>query len=128
MALLTDTITNGWPQIVQEHPKELQVYWSFREEMAVEHGLFLKATTIVIPPTMQESTLLSQHSSVDRASVLSHAVRQWHDRSQTQVPPVLVCKYVDWNGSATMLATKRSASVTPVMNLRILLHAHDKAQ
>ena len=81
MALLTDTITNGWPQIVQEHPKELQAYWNFREEMAVVDGLILKATTIVIPPTMQESTLLSQHSSVDRASVLSHAVRQWHDRS-----------------------------------------------
>ena len=33
-------------------------------------------------------------------------------------PPMLVCKYVDENGSATMLATKRSTGVTPEVNLR----------
>ena len=31
---------------------------------------------------------------------------------------MLVCKYVDENGSAAMLATKRSAGVTPEVNLR----------
>ena len=46
---------------MQELPKELQAYWTFREEMTVEDGLILKATRIVIPPTMQESVLQQLH-------------------------------------------------------------------
>ena len=61
MALLKHTITFGWPHTVQELPKELQAYWTFREEMTVEDGLILKATRIVIPPSMRESTLLQLH-------------------------------------------------------------------
>ena len=38
-----------------------------------------------------------------------------------------VRKYMDWNGSAAMLATMRSAGVTPEVNLRILLHTGDKS-
>ena len=40
---------------------------------------------------------------------------------------MFACKYVDQNSSAAMLAAKRSAGVTPEVNLRILLHAGDKA-
>ena len=61
MALLKHTITYGWPQTVQELPKELQAYWTFREEMTVENGLILKATRIAIPPSMRESTLQQLH-------------------------------------------------------------------
>ena len=31
---------------------------------------------------------------------------------------MVVCKYVDWNGSAATLTTKRSAGVAPDVNLR----------
>ena len=61
MALLKYTITFGWPNTVQELPKEHQAYWTFREEMTVEDGLILKATRIVIPPTLRESTLQQLH-------------------------------------------------------------------
>ena len=50
-----------------------------------------------------------------------------HNRSQSQAPPMLVHKYVDENGSGAMLATKRSAVVTPEVNLRILFHAGNEA-
>ena len=52
MALLKHTITFGWPHTVQKLPTEIQAYWTFREEMTVEDGLILKATRIVIPPSM----------------------------------------------------------------------------
>ena len=61
MALLKYTITFGWPNTVQELPKELQAYWTFKEEMTVEDGLILKATRIVIPPALRESTLQQLH-------------------------------------------------------------------
>ena len=41
---------------------------------------------------------------------------------------MLVHKYVDENSSAAMLATKRSAGVTPEVNLRILLCSGEEAR
>ena len=61
MAILKHTVSIGWLRTVQELPKELQAYWTFREEMTVEDGLILKATRIVIPPSMRESTLYQLH-------------------------------------------------------------------
>ena len=66
-------------------------------------------------------------SSVSRTPVLSHTVRQQHDRSWTQGSPMLVHKYMDQNCSATMLAAKKLRGVTPEADLRIPLHAGDKA-
>ena len=60
----------------------------------------------------------SQHSSVGRASTWSHSVRLQHDRSWFQAPPMPAHRYMVENGLAAMLATKRSGSVTPEMNLR----------
>ena len=40
---------------------------------------------------------------------------------------MLVCKDVDRNGSAVMLAAKRSAGVAPEVNLRIPLYVGNKA-
>ena len=57
MALLKHTITFGWPHTVQELPKEIQAYWTFREEMTVEDGLILKATRIVVPWTKLASDI-----------------------------------------------------------------------
>ena len=37
---------------------------------------------------------------------------------QDSLMAMLVCKYVDENGLAAMLAAKRSAGVTPEVNLR----------
>ena len=55
---------------------------------------------------------------VGRASAWSHTMG--YHRSWSQAPPMLVCKYMDENGSAAMLAAKRSAGVTPEVNLKIL--------
>ena len=40
---------------------------------------------------------------------------------------MLVRKYVDWNDTAAILADKRSAGVTPEVNLRTPLHACNEA-
>ena len=47
----------------------------------------------------------------------SDTVKQQHDRSQSQVPLMLVHRYVDENG----LAANRPAGVAPEVNLRIPL-------
>ena len=71
------------------------------------------------PPKIFEKP--NRYSSVDRSSAWSHTVRQWHDRSLSQAPPMLVCKDVVENNSATMLAAKRSTGVTLKVNSYICL-------
>ena len=39
------------------------------------------------------------------------------NRSPVRTPPITSCRYVEENGTAAMLATKRSAGVTPEENL-----------
>ena len=70
------------------------------------------------------NVLPSWRSWFGRAFVLPHTVRQQHTQSRTRM---LVCKYMDRNGSAIKLATKRSAGVTPDVYLRNLLDADDEA-
>ena len=60
----------------------------------------------------------SRHTPVSRSSTWSHTVRQQHSISKSRAPPMLVCKYVDDNGSVAMLDTKRSVGVTPEANFR----------
>ena len=55
----------------------------------------------------------------------------WHAQSWVQILTnicgYMICKYMDWKGSATILATKRSVGVALEVNLRNPLHIHDKA-
>ena len=48
MALLRETIANGWPETRSECPETLAPYWTFRDELGVEDGVVLKGTRIVI--------------------------------------------------------------------------------
>ena len=46
---------------VKEVPKELQPYWTFREELTIEDGFILKGTRIVIPSMKCEAVLKLIH-------------------------------------------------------------------
>ena len=47
--LLKHTIMSGWPSTIREVPSEIQPCWTFREELTLEDGIFLKGTCIFIP-------------------------------------------------------------------------------
>ena len=53
------------------------------------------------------------------ACLVSH-YEWWHDRPRSQpwVPLMSAYRYIEENGSAAMMATKRSVGVTPEINLR----------
>ena len=61
LALLKHAITHGWPSTIIEVPSELQAYWTFREELAIEDGIVLKGTWIVVPHKKCEATLKLIH-------------------------------------------------------------------
>ena len=61
LALLKQTITQGWPSTIKEVPTGIQPYWTFHEELTVEDGLVVKGTRIVIPNKKCEAVLKLMH-------------------------------------------------------------------
>ena len=39
LALLKHTVQHSWPQTITEFPLELHSFWTFREEILIEHGI-----------------------------------------------------------------------------------------
>ena len=52
LSMLSDYVLHGWPSRV-EVQKDLQPYWSFRDEIAVINGIVLKTKRIMIPASLQ---------------------------------------------------------------------------
>ena len=61
LPLLKHTIMQGWQSSIKQIPPVLQPYWTFREELTVEHGLILKGTRIVITDKKSEAILKLTH-------------------------------------------------------------------
>ena len=58
---LMETIVLGWPEKRRDVPEQIQPYWPFRDELAVENGLVLKGPRIVIPRTLTPMILTKLH-------------------------------------------------------------------
>ena len=56
LGMLKHTIMQGWTSSIKQGPPVLQSYWTFREELTVEDGLFSKGTRIVIPDKKCKTT------------------------------------------------------------------------
>ena len=61
LALLKHTITHGLPNTIREVPSKIQPYWTFREELTLNDGIFLKGTQIVVPHKKCQVTLQLIH-------------------------------------------------------------------
>ena len=61
LVLLKHTITHGWPNTIREMPSEIQVYWTFREELIIEDGMVLNGIWIVVLHKKYEDTIKLIH-------------------------------------------------------------------
>ena len=52
---------HGWPNTIREVPSKTQPYLTFREELAVEDGIVLKGTQIVVPHKKCQATFQLIH-------------------------------------------------------------------
>ena len=57
LAIRKYTINHSWPSSIKEVPSEIQLFWTFREELTIKDGLVLKGTRIVIPNKKQDEIL-----------------------------------------------------------------------
>ena len=48
---------------MQELPKPLREYWSYRDELAVENGIIFKGRQVIIPEPLQKDILTQLHAS-----------------------------------------------------------------
>lgn len=57
LKMLQHFILTGWPDSMQDLPKEFHPYWSFRDELSILDGLTLKSNRVIIPLSMRPRTL-----------------------------------------------------------------------
>ena len=53
----TDVVFNDWPQRKQHLEPNLQLYWSYKDEIPMEHGIILKGSRIIVPELMHPEML-----------------------------------------------------------------------
>ena len=61
LSLPRHTITHGWQSTIRKVPSEIQLYWTFREELTVDDGVVLKGNHIVIHHKKCQATLQLIH-------------------------------------------------------------------
>jgi len=60
---LAPIITQGWPERRADLPSQLQVYFSFREELSIQDGVVLKGERIVVPSSLRQCVMDKVHAS-----------------------------------------------------------------
>ena len=63
MGTLVPIILEGWPAEKSQVPDEVNVYWTFREELDYMDGAVYKGDRLVIPPSMSNHALQCIHAS-----------------------------------------------------------------
>lgn len=54
---------NGWPLEKKEVPKEMEKYWTFKEEISYASGLLFKTAKLIVPNQMGKEMLNKIHES-----------------------------------------------------------------
>ena len=81
LASLMQTILHGWPETRSSCPANLLDYWNYRDELAVEDGLILKGTRVVIPRSLVNDVLLQihfAHQGIEKCKLRAKGSVFWH--------------------------------------------------
>ncbi|KAL0148840.1 hypothetical protein M9458_055849 [Cirrhinus mrigala] len=57
LSALKEIIHQGWPDRIQDLPKDLRNYWPFRDELAIEAGVVFKGRQVLISESMTTDIL-----------------------------------------------------------------------
>ena len=61
IGMLSELLLHSWPSIKAEVQKDLQQYWSFRDEIAIIHHTAMKGRRIIIYVILQSKALKELH-------------------------------------------------------------------
>ena len=62
LQLLTQQITEGWPDNIKQTNRAIRPYWSVRHDIAIEDGVLLVGSRILIPATLRQDILQQIHN------------------------------------------------------------------
>ena len=77
---LKGIIISGWPDSRDELCVDLQLYWSYRDKLAVIDGALLKGKCIIIPNSLKEqvlSKLHTNHMGTEKIKLLAQECVYW---------------------------------------------------
>ena len=77
---LREHIIRGWLQRRNELPQEIRLYWTFRDDIGVIHGIILKCRQIIIPKKLQKQALDqldSNHMGIEKTRFLACKLICW---------------------------------------------------
>lgn len=80
LALLRDTIYEGWPNSRSECPLRLCDFWNFREDLTIEDGVIFKGDRIVVPATLRPGmlkTIHQGHLGMEKCLFRAHSSVYW---------------------------------------------------
>ena len=58
---MSQYVLNSWPPAKVKVHKELQPYWSFRDEIAIFDGIAMKGRRISVPASLQDKAQKQLH-------------------------------------------------------------------
>ena len=61
LGILPNNVLHSWPSMRAEVQKGSQLYWSFRDEIAIIYGITMKGKRIIIPASLQEKAPNQMH-------------------------------------------------------------------
>ena len=64
--ILVEIVPYDWPSTKVEVQKELQLYWSFRDEITIMDGTAMKGRIIIAPAALQDKGLKQLHLKLCR--------------------------------------------------------------
>ena len=77
---LTKTVHEGWPQSKKDCPEQLLDFWSFRQEISKEDGLFYKNQRLIVPHSERLEALKVlhlEHYAVDKMQLRALETVYW---------------------------------------------------
>ena len=80
MNALMETIIQGWADSIKDLPTDVRVFWSFRDELAVEDGIIFKGKQVLIPESLRADILAQLHQShqgIEKTQLLAREGVYW---------------------------------------------------
>ena len=117
---LSNLITTGWPESMQDLPQHLHPYWCFRDELTILDGLVIKGNRVIIPTRMRPDTLSRLHDAHQGiTSTLQRARRTvyWPKLQNDITEMVQACEECQRHGNKKSRIPERQIAATRPMEI-----------
>ncbi|XP_038062402.1 uncharacterized protein K02A2.6-like [Patiria miniata] len=96
LSALCQIIYSGWPDSVKELPRDLQVYWPYRDELGISWGIIFKGRQVIIPDSLQTDILQQLHTGhmgIEKTRRLARESVYWPNINRHIDELVKACSY-----------------------------------